>query len=164
VRPQRRAPKRRHVLGRFSCAHAHGFGYCAGVCVPPTRYADWDLAAKQGLDVFLRRELIGWDDDRLKLAQSARDGTAVSQTRVGESDRFSRAYGRIKLCVLAMAHLRCVPVPPQPRSRNAIWERSPLAQGVADAPPPSLPPAPSPELGWRLLRKTRSDRAVWGQG
>lgn len=41
-------------------------------------YADWDLAAKQGLDVFLRRELIGWSDDQVKLAQSARDGTAVS--------------------------------------------------------------------------------------
>ncbi|CAM9220726.1 unnamed protein product [Pylaiella littoralis] len=43
-----------------------------------TPYSDWDLAATQGLDVFLRRELIGWDDDRVKLAQSARDGTAAA--------------------------------------------------------------------------------------
>eukprot|EP00903_Cladosiphon_okamuranus_P007155 g6947.t2 len=43
-----------------------------------TPYADWDLAAKQGLDVFLRRELIGWSDDQVKLAQSARDGTVAA--------------------------------------------------------------------------------------
>ncbi|CAM9651464.1 unnamed protein product [Scytosiphon promiscuus] len=45
-----------------------------------TPYADWDLAAKQGLDVFLRTELVGWDDDRVKLAQSAKDGTAAALT------------------------------------------------------------------------------------
>ncbi|CAM9356884.1 unnamed protein product [Ectocarpus sp. 12 AP-2014] len=43
-----------------------------------TSYSEWDLAAKQGLDAFLRRELIGWDDDHLKLAQSARDGTSAA--------------------------------------------------------------------------------------
>lgn len=38
---------------------------------------DWDVPAKYGLDVFLRREVLRWDDDKLKFAQSAKDGTAV---------------------------------------------------------------------------------------
>lgn len=53
----------------------------------PKRYSEWDLAATQGLDVFLRRELIGWDDNRVKLAQSARDGTAVRNETERDRER-----------------------------------------------------------------------------
>lgn len=72
----------RHVCSAFivcaSCVRAFRFFLLSPHPVLHDSYADWDLAAKHGLDVFLRRELIGWSDDQVKLAQSAKDGTAVS--------------------------------------------------------------------------------------
>lgn len=40
-------------------------------------YAGWDLAAKEALNVFLRREVLDWDDEQMKFARSAKDGSAV---------------------------------------------------------------------------------------
>lgn len=65
----------------------------------PISYADWDLAAKEGLDVFLRRELIGWSDDQVKLAQSAKDGTAVSRDGGG---------GGVRLFVFFLLCMSCL--------------------------------------------------------